>query len=165
MLINEPIIRVQLGSFLQSVYRLICSPGVNQKLNFKRIDSQVWRSALAASASGLRRKFINFRVDDSKHSNQVNALLFDTHDNLWVATDVGLYVAAAGQDHDLKFREVAPRADAAIGMPAFADRRGRLWFGIVDELIEVVQGQIIKYGRDDGVGRHNIVGVVEDQQG
>jgi signal transduction histidine kinase/ligand-binding sensor domain-containing protein len=122
-------------------------------------------SALAASASGVRRKFINFRVDDSKHSNQVNALLFDTHDNLWLTTDVGLYVAAAGQDHDLKFKEVAPRADAAIGMPAFADRRGRLWFGIVDELIEVVQGQIIKYGRDDGFGRHNIVGVVEDQQG
>ncbi len=104
-------------------------------------------------------------MGDSAHSNRVNALLFDAHDNLWLATDVGLYVAAAGQDHELKFKVVAPHGEVAIAMPAFADRHGRLWFGIAGELIEVVQGQIIKYGRDDGVGRHAVVGVVEDQQG
>ncbi|HKQ79501.1 MAG TPA: two-component regulator propeller domain-containing protein [Blastocatellia bacterium] len=122
-------------------------------------------SALAASAAGVRRKFINFRVGDSVHSNQVNSLLFDAHDNLWLATDVGLYMAAAGQDHDLKFKEIVSRSGATYGMPAFADRRGRLWFGLTNELVEIVQGQIIKYGRDDGVGRQNVVGVVEDREG
>lgn len=113
-------------------------------------------SQQSGSAAGVRRKFINFRVSDSPSSNRVNALLFDAEDNLWCATDVGLYVAAAGQDHDLKFEAVAPHGVYSIRMPAFADRHGRLWFGIADWLIEVVQGWIIKYGPkelDDGVGR------------
>src|SRR5215471_17950681 len=49
-----------------------------------------FKSASAKSASGVRRKFINFRVGDSPNSNQVNALLFDADDNLWLATDDGL---------------------------------------------------------------------------
>src|SRR5215470_8009787 len=36
-----------------------------------------------------RPKFVNFRVGDSSYSNNVNALLFDAHNNLWCATDVG----------------------------------------------------------------------------
>src|SRR5215475_7754714 len=125
---------------------------------------EVSSSQQSASAPGARRKFINFRVDDSSYSNRVNGLLFDANDNLWVATDGGLYRAAASQDHDFKFEAVAS-ATAVIDMPAFADHHGRLWFGIADELIEVVQGQVIKYGREDRVGRHAVVSVVEDHQG
>jgi hypothetical protein len=77
-------------------------------------------------------------------------------DNLWLATDGGLYRAAVRQDTDLKFEVVAPTT-AGIDMPAFADHHGRLWFGIAYELIEVVQGQIIKYGREDRVGLHAVV--------
>jgi ligand-binding sensor domain-containing protein/signal transduction histidine kinase len=119
----------------------------------------------SASAPGVRRKFVNFRVVDSPGSNRVNALLFDADDNLWLATDAGLYRAAAGQDRDLKFEPAAPYSGEGIARSAFADRHGRLWFGVGYELIEVVQGQIIKYGREDGVGRDNVMGVVEDQQG
>jgi len=119
----------------------------------------------SASSPGERRKFVNFRVGDSAQSNQVNALLFDAHDNLWVATDAGLYRAAAGQGYDLKFELVAPHSDVGIDMAAFADRHGRLWFGVAYDLVEVVQGRIIKYGPDDGVGRHGLVSVVEDRHG
>src|SRR5215813_2092150 len=105
----------------------------------------------SASSPRERRKFINFRVGDSDQSNRVNALLFDAHDNLWVATDDGLYRAAAGLDGDLMFELVVPISQVGLDMAAFADRLGRLWFGIAGELIEVVQEQIIKYGREDGV--------------
>src|SRR5499426_281886 len=118
-----------------------------------------------ASAPGVRRKFVNFRVGDSPTSNSVNVLLFDSDDNLWLATDAGLDRAAAGQGRDLKFEPVTPYSGDGNARSAFADRHGRLWFGVTDELIEVVQGQIIKYGREDGVGRHNVMGVVEDQHG
>lgn len=128
-------------------------------------SSHPYESAPAASGPGVRRKFLNFRVGDSSQSNQVNALLFDAHDNLWLATDDGLYAAAASQDRDLKFKAMAPHQNVAVDMPAFADRHGRLWFGIADELIEVIDGKIIKYGPDDMVGRHVIVAVVEDHQG
>src|SRR5215475_13708229 len=119
----------------------------------------------SASAPSVRRKFVNFRVGDSPGSNRVNALLFDADDNLWLATDAGLYRAAAGQDRDLKFEPVVPYRGEWIAVSAFADRHGRLWFGVGKDLIEVVQGEIIKYGREDGVGRHNVMDVVEDQQG
>jgi ligand-binding sensor domain-containing protein/signal transduction histidine kinase len=119
----------------------------------------------STSAPDVRRKFVNFRVGGSPGSNRVNALLFDDYDNIWLATDAGLYRAAAGQDSDLKFELVVPHSGEGNARGAFADRRGRLWFGVAYELIEVVQGQIIKYGREDGVGRHFVVSMVEDQQG
>jgi len=119
----------------------------------------------STSAPDVRRKFVNFRVGGSPGSNRVNTLLFDADDNLWLATDAGLYRASPGQDRDLKFEPVVPHSGEGNARAAFADRHGRLWFGVAYELIEVVQGQIIKYGREDGVGRHYVVSVVEDQQG
>ncbi|HEV2663854.1 MAG TPA: two-component regulator propeller domain-containing protein, partial [Blastocatellia bacterium] len=121
--------------------------------------------APAASAQGVRRKFINFRVGDSPESNRVNALLFDAHDNLWIATDGGLYRAAAVSSRDLQFKLVVPHLPTAIDMAAFADSRGRLWFAMHDELIQVVGDRIIKYGPQDGVVRPVVVSVVEDRQG
>ncbi|MBS1786108.1 MAG: ATP-binding protein [Acidobacteria bacterium] len=141
--------------------------GVARLINDPRevLPSHPNESALAASTSGVRRKFINFYVSDSPSSNRVNALLFDGEDNLWVTTDVGLYLAAAGQGHEIKFKAVAIHGSYSIRMPAFADRHGRLWFGIAGELIEVAKGKIIRYGRDDGVAGYNIIGMIEDQQG
>jgi ligand-binding sensor domain-containing protein/signal transduction histidine kinase len=112
-----------------------------------------------------RRRFISFRVGDSLESNRVNALLFDPTDNLWVATDDGLYRAATGVGNDLQFKLVAPRPPSAYGAVAFADRHGRLWFGMKDELIQVVQDQIIKYGQEDEVRRQGVVSFVEDRRG
>lgn len=101
----------------------------------------------------------------SPQSNQVNALLFDADDNLWLATDDGLYRASAVSSSDLQFELVVPHPPTAKGMAAFADSRGRLWFGMENELIQVVRDRIIKYGRDDEVGRHEIKSIVEDRQG
>src|SRR5215510_7918694 len=56
----------------------------------------------STSAQEMRRKFVNFRVGDSPGSNRVNALLFDADDNLWLATDAGLYQTATSQDRDLQ---------------------------------------------------------------
>ena len=110
------------------------------------------------------QKFISYRVGDSGPSNRVNALLFDSQNNLWCATDGGLYRAATEQDSNLKFERVVPY-EGETSMAAFADRHGRLWFGIESELIEIAQGQIIKYGPDDEVARHKIKSIVEDRQG
>jgi ligand-binding sensor domain-containing protein len=96
----------------------------------------------SALAPGVRRKFVNIRVGDSPGSNRVNTLLFDADDNLWLATDAGLYRAAAGQDRDLKFEPVVPYSREGNARSAFADRHGRLWFGVAKDLIEVVQGEM-----------------------
>ena len=112
-----------------------------------------------------RRRFISFRVGDSLESNRVNALLFDPADNLWCVTDAGLYRAATEPGGELQFKLVAPLTPTTIRGAAFADRRGRLWFGLRHELIQVVADQIIKYGPEDGVGRQEIISVIEDRQG
>lgn len=110
------------------------------------------------------QKFISFRIGDSLLSNRVNAFLFDSQNNIWCATDGGLYRAANGHSGDLKFEMIVPY-QGEKSMVAFADRQGRLWFGIEKELIEIVQDRIIKYGPEDEVGRHEIKSIVEDSQG
>jgi signal transduction histidine kinase/ligand-binding sensor domain-containing protein len=112
-----------------------------------------------------RRRFFSFRVSDTSASNRVNALLFDSEDNLWVATDDGIYRAATGSDDDLQFKLIAPHRPTTTLGAAFVDSRHRQWFGMNEELIQVVQDQIIKYGPEDEIGRQAIVSVVEDRQG
>lgn len=62
-------------------------------------------SAMSGDGSepGVRQRFVSFRVGDSPASNRVNSLLFDSRNNLWCATDAGLYRGRPGQDGDLKF--------------------------------------------------------------
>jgi ligand-binding sensor domain-containing protein/two-component sensor histidine kinase len=111
------------------------------------------------------RKFESFRVSESSHSNRVNATLFDSDNNLWCATDDGLYRATIDQAGKPNFEQVVPHEPLAAAMTALADSRGRLWFGLSDELLEVVHGQVIKYGAADGVGYAEITSVVEDSSG
>src|SRR5262249_23336586 len=126
-------------------------------------DPQASSSAQAEPGHGVRRKFVSFRTGASAPSNHVNSLLFDSRNNLWCAADRGLYRAAAGQNGDLKFEAIVTQPTEMD--VAFADRHGRLWFGMENELIEIVQDQIIEYGPDDEVGRFAIKSVIEDRQG
>jgi ligand-binding sensor domain-containing protein len=115
-------------------------------------------------SSAPRPKLIDFRVGDSSLSNRVNAPVFDSQGNLWCATDGGLYRAAAGQETDLKFEAIV--SEPVEMDAAFADSRGRLWFGMPNALLEIAQGQIIKYEPADAdVARHSIKDIVEDRQG
>ncbi len=128
-------------------------------------DPQASTSVPAKAAPSVRQKFVSFQVGDSEASNRVNALLFDLQNNLWCATDLGIYRAKPEQNDNIRFESIVPHRDLEMEMAAFADRHGRLWFGIQNELIEIVQDQIIKYGPDDEVGRAEIVSITEDRQG
>ncbi len=138
-------------------------------------EHHIWVATNAAGVARLidepqgrsseRRRFVTFRIGDSEPSNRVNALIFDSKDNLWCATDAGLYRAASGEPGPLKFVAIAPHRDVELEMRAFADRHGRLWFGIESELIEVVDGEIIRYGTADKVGEDLIEGIGEDTEG
>lgn len=141
--------------------------GTNDTGVARLIDDPRAGAALPSSPSApaTRRKFVNYRVGATLESNRVNALLFDANDNLWCATDNGLYRAAARAHDDLKFEVVVPHEPVAQPMAAYADSRGRLWFGMVNDLIEVVGERTIKYGPADEVGRHTITSIVEDRQG
>jgi ligand-binding sensor domain-containing protein/signal transduction histidine kinase len=112
-----------------------------------------------------RPKFVSFPVSDWSPANRVNAMLFDSTGVLWCATDAGLYRAAAGQPGDLKFEAVVPHRTVALPMAALADSHGRLWFGVENDLIEIVPGHSIIYGRADEVGQQLITSIVQDRQG
>src|SRR5215475_2008665 len=55
------------------------------------------------AAPGARLRFISFRVGDSSGSNRVNAMVFDSADDLWLATDGGAYRAATASGDALQF--------------------------------------------------------------
>ncbi|HVS81259.1 MAG TPA: two-component regulator propeller domain-containing protein, partial [Pyrinomonadaceae bacterium] len=145
--------RLWVGTNGGGVSRLIDDPGETLSLQ------------QGAPQPATRPKFISFLIGNAPGSNRVNALLFDADNNLWCATDGGLYRAAPGLNGDVKFEVVVPHAEVGEHMPAFADRNGRLWFGVANDLIEVVQGRIIKYGPADEVGRYVITSATEDRQG
>jgi ligand-binding sensor domain-containing protein len=118
---------------------------------------------ISSNSSTAREKFISFPVGNSGASNRVNALVFDSEDNLWCATDGGLYRAAIGKDGQPKFEAILP--DKIEMDVAFADSHGRLWFGMQKVLIEIDHGQITRYGSNDEVGLYDIKHVIEDRQG
>ena len=104
------------------------------------------QETLATGASGsnqtTRKRFVSYRIGDSRESNHVSALLFDADNTLWCATDAGLYRATANQSSHLKFEMVLPSMASEWYLQAFADSRGRLWFVTKTELIQIAQGQI-----------------------
>lgn len=116
-------------------------------------------------ASAARQKFIGYPVGNSTESNRVNRLLFDAEGRLWCATDVGLYRGIPGSNGEIRFEVIAPHEPSGDRMAAFADSQGRLWFGVANDMIEVVQDHIITYGPSDEVGRLLIISIIEDRQG
>jgi two-component sensor histidine kinase/streptogramin lyase len=119
-----------------------------------------------AAATAATQKFVTFKIADQRESNRVNAILFDSNDLLWCATDGGLFRAsvAPGKVETLKFEVVVPHAPAALAMGAFSDSRGRLWFGNGNMIVETVGGRIITYGPDNKFG-NEIRCFAEDHQG
>jgi ligand-binding sensor domain-containing protein/two-component sensor histidine kinase len=110
-------------------------------------------------------KFRNFAVGPSPETNRVNAIAIDAEDRIWCATDGGLYRAADVAGLNLTFEAVAPRPPLAIGMSALVDSHGRLWFGMRNEVIEVVHERVIVYNAADEVGQFTISDMVEDLDG
>lgn len=113
-----------------------------------------------------RQKFVSFRLTDQPEANRVNAVLSDSDDRLWCGTDAGLFRASVprGKVESLKFEVVVPHAPATIAMGAFADSRGRLWFGNGNMIVEAVGDRIITYGPGTMFGRE-IRCFAEDHQG
>jgi ligand-binding sensor domain-containing protein/signal transduction histidine kinase len=117
----------------------------------------------ANSGAAPEKKFTPFHITDWIRANRVNAMVFDSQDNLWCATDGGLYRAATNETGSLDFRLIVPFT-GENQMVAFVDRQERLWFGMKNELIEIVNGQLIKYGAADQIGQHSITGITQISQ-
>ncbi|MEP7272778.1 MAG: two-component regulator propeller domain-containing protein [Acidobacteriota bacterium] len=118
-----------------------------------------------AAKPATRPKFASFLVGREAGANRVNALYFDRENHLWCATDGGLYRGVQSANDGPRFDVIVPHSEVSEPMPALGDRNGRLWFGIANDLIEVDEGRIIRYGTDDEIGRHNITSATEDRQG
>lgn len=119
--------------------------------------------ASRAAGNGSGSKFRGFRVGDTKESNQVNRMLFDSQNNLWCLTDFGLYRGTMA-DGD-------PRLNAVVAQKSgdsnalLEDGQGRLWVGVGHELIEVSRDEVINHGSVGGAGSERINAIIEDRQG
>src|SRR5262249_23925499 len=121
------------------------------------------------------RKFTTVRIDrDQRHpANAVNRILFDAQDRLWCVTDAGLYRAPGVDVRDGEFERVVPGAVPYFNNAALADRRGRLWFGVGSQVIEVADGavRVSSPGRETAASAaplppsRDIHAIVEDRAG
>jgi signal transduction histidine kinase/ligand-binding sensor domain-containing protein len=129
----------------------------------------------AGSAAGKWRKFIAYRIGATDNSNAVGAVLFDREGTLWCTSDE-IYRASPVASGEPKF-EVAITHKGWSSFRAFIDSKGRLWFGLLRELIEYVDGQVIRYGATDGlpmeqtfsresptIFNEQIIAIMEDSQ-
>ena len=86
--------------------------------------------------------------------------MFDARGDLWCATDHGVYRAHPDGD-DVEFTAVIRdgKANALL-----EDRRGRLWFGVDNELIEVVGRGMVNRGRVGTSPFDLITDIIEGRQ-
>ena len=100
--------------------------------------------------SPQRKKFVSYRVGETPESNSVTGLLFDDSGALWCTSDE-IYRAVDDQKDHLRFEVAITHKGGWSTFRAFSDSRGRLWFGLSRELIEVTQGRVMRYGPADGL--------------
>lgn len=115
--------------------------------------------------ASAQKKFLSQRIGDSIYSNRVNAMLFDTQNRLWLATDLGIYRGHAEANGQLRFEHVLPYPQTANDMTALADSHERLWFGIIHELYRFAGDRVTRYDARDEVARHFLRALSEDRQG
>jgi signal transduction histidine kinase/ligand-binding sensor domain-containing protein len=108
-------------------------------------------------------KFISFRVSDNLYANLVNRIRFDSQNNLWCLTDFGFYRASLNDIANLKFEPVVEKLSGNSNA-LIEDSRGRIWFGLHNELFEFTGGQVINHG-SSGEGGDFIRSIVETKDG
>jgi signal transduction histidine kinase/ligand-binding sensor domain-containing protein len=140
-------------------------------------DPKETSASQAKAAGGKRKKFVSYRIGTTDDSNVASTILFDKSGALWCTSDE-IYRAVPDATSKLKFEIAITHKGGWTSFRAFADSGGRLWFGLLRELIEYVDGQIIRYGPTDGlpmeqtysreqpvIFNEQIVGIVEDSHG
>lgn len=113
-----------------------------------------------------KKKFVSYKVNDKYTANKVNSIHIDSTNNIWCATDDGLYVASMS---DMKFsrliRLTDERPNAPILNMIFEDERGAIWYATLDGLHEITDGKIVKHKLDVSIQDGMITGGLEDSKG
>src|SRR6185295_2951153 len=81
-------------------------------------------------------KFISFPVTPKRGADNVNRIHFDSKDNLWCLTDLGLYRASLSDLANLKFEPVLKKL-SVNAQALIEDGHGRIWCGLGNELFEI----------------------------
>jgi signal transduction histidine kinase/streptogramin lyase len=126
---------------------------------------------------GARKKFITYEIGTTKDSNAVSNILFDKTGAVWCTSDE-IYRALPDPSGRLDFQVAITHRGEWTSFRVLQDRQGNLWFGLLRELIEYVDGEIIRYGAAEGLPtertysrdapnlfNEQVIGITEDFQG
>jgi ligand-binding sensor domain-containing protein/two-component sensor histidine kinase len=132
-------------------------------------------AATAAPGPASDRRFTIYVVEEGERrpANAVNRILFDRDNRMWCVTDAGLFRARGQQVENGAFERVTAGTVPYFNNAAFADRRGRLWFGVGKQVIQVADGRTIVHtpARDAEPGAGDIPAwkdihtIIEDDRG
>ena len=139
------------------ISRLLDAPEINQ----------------TAAQPARPRKFITFSIasgGENNKANLVNRILFDADNRLWCTTDAGLFRARQIEISDDEFELIAPADTPYLTEAAFADSRGRLWFGMQTRIIRISGGQTNVYQPQPSVANqtqtyNDFISIFEDERG
>ncbi len=114
------------------------------------------------------RTFVTFNVEDglSRNSSQVNSILQDRRNSLWIGNGAGL----SQYEPDPDPGQVAFTAiDALAGKGAWTsleDRDGNLWFGTWGDGVACYDGRdFTMYTTEDGLAHNDVLAIIQDRHG
>jgi signal transduction histidine kinase/ligand-binding sensor domain-containing protein len=115
-------------------------------------------------------RFASFRIGERSGTNAVNRIVFDRENRMWCSTDDGLYRAMSTGIRDGAFERVVDAVQPYFRSGALLDRRGRLWFGINQQVIEIDGARIVRHSLPKVAGRppeggREVHSIVENEAG
>jgi ligand-binding sensor domain-containing protein/two-component sensor histidine kinase len=115
-------------------------------------------------------RFVSFRIGEGSGANAVNRIVFDRENRMWCSADDGLYRATSTDIRDGAFERVVDAVQPYFRSGALLDRRGRLWFGINEQVIEIDGARIVRHSLPTVAGRppdggREVHSIVENEAG
>ena len=119
----------------------------------------------------VRHRIVPIRHKLLDEVKNINAIAFDKHHNLWMATNDGLFCYSLDTRQVLSARQLVSSqemADRLMGICRLLsiDSRGRKWVGTLNGLYVIdTDKETRSYGKSQGMPNEMIQGIIEDRMG
>jgi ligand-binding sensor domain-containing protein/signal transduction histidine kinase/CheY-like chemotaxis protein len=127
-------------------------------------DGSLWIGTHGGGLSRMRDgKVQTYTTRDGLPGNSIHALLEDSHDRLWVASDGGLVRFV---DNRFETPDDTGSLTGVVVVAILQDYDGSFWFGTLRHgLLRSVGGHIVTYDVSSGMPDAHVTALVEDRRG
>ncbi len=181
--------RVWVGTFRRGMYMLDGQHAITHYTQGENAANDINYDIVRGFAEDYRQRiWVSFHggigwVDEARHRivpvrhkllegvKNINAIAFDKHHNLWMATNDGLFCYSLDTREVLASRQLVASqemADKLMGICRLVtiDSHGRKWIGTLNGLYVIDTDRNVRfYGKRQGLPNEMIQGIIEDRMG